>query len=152
MSCACIMYLEDWHHISNRAPVCKMSLWGTKREETGGRQGLRRRKPDLITDESCPTRTCGLSSYKRLETHRAWPCPFVPRERVAGHSQGYSSKGRGGSGLLTPHAAPGPRGAVGRLGCQTGWWAWPRGPNEEGRDLGPSWSLGPNSCQDPLWP
>lgn len=33
----------------------------------------------MITDESYPTRTCGLSSWRRLETHVGWPAPLTAK-------------------------------------------------------------------------
>lgn len=60
----------------------------------------------MITDESFPTRTCGLSSWRRLETRVGWPHPFTAKgtevQRVGRHSQGYTSKGSGWAGLHTP--------------------------------------------------
>lgn len=116
----CIIYLKDWHHISNSVPLCKMSLrGGTKREKTGGQPWLWRWKPDLIMDESCPARTCGPCSCRRREPHVVWPWPFTPGEEGDGHAQGNPSKGWGGEGCS--HCAQGP----GKL--WEGWWAWPRG-------------------------
>lgn len=89
----------------------------------------------MITDESFPTRMCGLSSWRRLETRVGWPHPFTAKgtevQRVGRHSQGYTSKGSGWAGLLTPHAARGPRETGQKLSLPGGMVG--RGVSQPGR-------------------
>lgn len=69
-------------------------------------------------------------------------------QRVGRHSQGYTSKGRGWAGLLTPHAARGPRETGGKLSLPGGMVG--RGVSHPGRQRPGSvlvhWAKRPPRC------